>query len=106
MNSRRCMISSFKVRTYSTTTLGKAQGCQLYGPNQEPKARSDYVLVQPSTLPANRRRVAFVAVGACHREWPCFHGHRFACSRDCEVESAPAPAHRIPKTGSIKASKR
>src|ERR1700682_1610948 len=29
-----------------------------------------------------------------------------ACSRNCEVESAPAPAHRIPKTGSIKVSKR
>ena len=29
-----------------------------------------------------------------------------ACSRNREVESAPAPAHRIPKTGSIKASKR
>ena len=29
-----------------------------------------------------------------------------ACSRNREVESAPAPAHRIPKTGSIKVSKR
>ena len=35
-------------------------------------------------------RLAFVAAGGCHREWPCFHGHRFACSRNCEVEFAPA----------------
>src|ERR1700730_14628174 len=28
MNSRRCMISSYEVRTYWTTTLGRAQGCQ------------------------------------------------------------------------------
>ncbi|PNE09650.1 MAG: hypothetical protein CR217_18925 [Beijerinckiaceae bacterium] len=64
------MISSFEVRTYSTTTLGKAQGCQLFGPNQEPKARSDYVLAQPSTLHASRRpvslRSSLSTAGAMH----------------------------------------
>src|ERR1700730_7517908 len=74
MNSRRCMISSFEVRTYSTTTLGTAQGCQLYGPNQESKARSDYVIAQPSMLHASRRPVSLRCDGRGHREWPCFHG--------------------------------
>src|ERR1700730_2549610 len=97
------MISSFEVRTYSTTTLGKAQGCQLFEPNQEPKARSDYVLAQPSTLHASRPRFALVAAGACHREWPSFYGHRFACSKNCEVESAQA---RVPWTETICSSPR
>src|ERR1700730_16103529 len=76
MNSRRCMISSFEVRTYSTTTPGTAQDCQLYGPNQEPKARCDYALAQLLRFTLAAARLAFIAAGACHREWPCFH--RFA----------------------------
>ena len=76
MNSRRCIISSFEVRTYSTTTPGTAQDCQLYGPNQEPKARSDYALAQLLRFTLAAARLAFIAAGACHREWPCFH--RFA----------------------------
>src|SRR5580693_1438181 len=105
MNSRRCMISSFEVRTYSTTTLGRAQGCQLYGPNQEPKARSDYVLAQPSTLHASRRPVSLRLRRVCVIEnGPVFMDTASLVQETVKLNLPPArrpmdrdhmPAHRI-----------
>src|SRR5664279_1716720 len=95
MNSRRCMISSFEFRTYSATTPGKAQSCQLYGPNQEPKARSDFVLAH---ILSHNGRPSYFSINFLRRlRAPCGHDPTSAIFNDARLfELAGYQSHRRP----------